>query len=385
MKQLYRGTIEKMLRNIPLILFLFISSPAWAATYSLIDPHATAATVAMYNRITGYMDLGKTALGQHVYNNDKTLKSKDWYTVTGTYPMFMEWDWGDFHRGRNNTSLSTMPPAFTAAMQSHYNAGGIIGIFWQMNNWSSDCGGNCSAYDLAGNTAARILPGGADRANYLAQLKNFANWCKGPMANYPMLFRTYHENDGKFFWWGSSATTDANYVSLYQDMVAQLEGFGVHNLIYVYSPQLINGYSTYTGARYPGNNYVDIFGIDRYYGQNDNEYIFNDISAYDTAEVAAAANNKPYAIVEGYNDQNPADGAYSNTFWTIYMGNIQTDPLAKQAVYIAFWTSESDPLYNSVVASYGPVINRGDSQNFNEMLKDYPDLLTLSNKKPFSR
>ena len=85
--------------------------------------------------------------------------------------------------------------------------------------------------------------------------------------------------------------------------------------------------------------------------------------------------------MEGFNDQNPADGSYSDTYWTTYIGHIQSDPSAKKAVYIAFWTPDSDPLYSSVLASYGPKLNRGDSSDFNKMLNDHPNLLTLSNKE----
>lgn len=352
-----------------LLLLILLNTNAWAVTYTLIDPNATPATVAMYNKITGYIAGNQTALGQHIYNSDP-VPSQDWYAIEGKYPLFQEWDWGDYSNG-NYQSLSYMPANFTKDMQQLYANGGIVGFFWAMNNWSSTCSNGCGYGDLTGSTATRILTGGADRAIYLAQLQNLANWCNGPMANVPMLFRPFHEGDGNSLWWGTSSTSDANYILLWKDIVTTLEGMGVHNLIYVYAPQLRTGYTTYAGTRFPGNSYVDIFGIDRYYGQQDSNVIANDVTAYDTTEVAAVAASKPYAIVEGYNDQG---AAYNSTIWTTWMSAIQADSEANKATYIMIWISHN---YGNS-SSWGPVLNRADQLNFQSMISGNSNLLQLA-------
>lgn len=96
---------------------------------------------------------------------------------------------------------------------------------------------------------------------YLDIIANYANQLAAD--NIPVIFRPYHENTGTWFWWGAQNSAES-YKSLYRYTKDYLEKQGVHNMLYVYSP---NGPLESTDeymSRYPGDEYVDILAFDYY-------------------------------------------------------------------------------------------------------------------------
>ncbi len=86
-------------------------------------------------------------------------------------------------------------------------------------------------------------------------------------AGVPLLFRPFHEAEGaggetgSWFWWGKDGS--ATYKALWQHLYKTLtEEYGLHNLIWEF-----NSY-TYANSKnwYPGDEYVDIIGYDKYNG-----------------------------------------------------------------------------------------------------------------------
>ena len=77
-------------------------------------------------------------------------------------------------------------------------------------------------------------------------------------ANVPVLWRPFHEFDGKWFWWGKGGKE--NFIKLWQLMYDKFTNeYGLNNLIWVL------GYSGYVyDGWYPGDEYVDIVGSDTY-------------------------------------------------------------------------------------------------------------------------
>src|SRR5690606_5740297 len=81
----------------------------------------------------------------------------------------------------------------------------------------------------------------------------------------PVIFRPFHEFDGDFFWWGAPYSSPTEFKELWKFTVTYLrDTLNVHNLLYAYSPD--NSYTTKAGylSRYPGDEYVDILGMDNY-------------------------------------------------------------------------------------------------------------------------
>lgn len=76
-----------------------------------------------------------------------------------------------------------------------------------------------------------------------------------------VLFRPFHEMNGKWFWWGSTNPSE-DFVALWRHMFDFMtHKKGLDNLLWVYSPGASSGrYLDF----YPGDSYVDIVGVDSY-------------------------------------------------------------------------------------------------------------------------
>lgn len=120
------------------------------------------------------------------------------------------------------------------------------------------------AKDLSGDSVKKILTGGEYNDVFNAYLDIIADYANQlGQDNIPVIFRPLHENTGSWFWWGSSNSVES-YKSLYRYTRDYLEAKGVHNMLYVYSP---NGPLTSEEeylTRYPGDEYVDILAFDYY-------------------------------------------------------------------------------------------------------------------------
>lgn len=118
--------------------------------------------------------------------------------------------------------------------------------------------------DLNNNCAEQVLPGGAYNAQLNAYLDIIAEYALALQEDdIPLIFRPYHENNGGWFWWGSGTDVET-YQALYQYTVTYLEEKGVHNILYVYSPNgPFEDAESYL-ERYPGDEYVDILAFDYY-------------------------------------------------------------------------------------------------------------------------
>lgn len=121
-----------------------------------------------------------------------------------------------------------------------------------------------------GHCGARILPGGDLNGKYLRfldRIADFAESCIDIGGNrIPMILRPFHEGNGNWFWWGADCLPDDKYVAIFRYTIDYLtKTRGIRNFIYCYSP---NGPFTSEEdymRRYPGDDYVDIMGIDMYH------------------------------------------------------------------------------------------------------------------------
>lgn len=77
-------------------------------------------------------------------------------------------------------------------------------------------------------------------------------------AGVPVLWRPLHEASGGWFWWGAEGpeTYKQLYILLYETLTNE---YGLNNLIWVWNGQ--------DAQWYPGDEYVDIVGIDIYAGE----------------------------------------------------------------------------------------------------------------------
>ena len=86
------------------------------------------------------------------------------------------------------------------------------------------------------------------------ELKNFQ------IKNIPILFRPLHEAGGEWFWWSSGG--EEAYIKLWRKMYDKFTNeYKLNNLIWVW-----NGIEA---KYYPGDEYVDISGLDWYADKKD--------------------------------------------------------------------------------------------------------------------
>lgn len=121
-----------------------------------------------------------------------------------------------------------------------------------------------------GDCGRRILPGGDLNEKYnrfLDLIADFASACVDVEGEkIPMIFRPFHECNGDWFWWGKGFLEDDEYKTLFRYTIDYLMGQkGVDNLAVAYSPngpvENSDGYL----SRYPGDEYIDILGLDYYH------------------------------------------------------------------------------------------------------------------------
>lgn len=147
-------------------------------------------------------------------------------------------------------------------------------------------------------TANCMVEGTKEYEFFLQAVDNLAaELLKLQDANVPLLFRPFHEAEGgggadgsgAWFWWSKEGAQ--TYIQLYQYLYDLLtEKYGLHNLIWEF-----NSY-TYAESSlwYPGADYVDLIGYDKYNATSGNpnesaisSTFFNLVDMYDSQKMIA--------------------------------------------------------------------------------------------------
>jgi len=80
----------------------------------------------------------------------------------------------------------------------------------------------------------------------------------------PVILRPYHEHNHTWAWWGANSCSIDEYNALWRMTVEYLrDESNLHHILYAISPQDISSADEYL-SRYPGDEWVDIFGMDSY-------------------------------------------------------------------------------------------------------------------------
>jgi mannan endo-1,4-beta-mannosidase len=233
-----------------------------------IDENATTETVALYNNLK---ELAKTNI---LYGHQDDLAyGYSWWAEsgrsdvkesTGSYPAVYGWELGDL---RQDTEVSLDGVNFESMktwMKEAYERGGINTISWHMNHPVTDG----STWDTTPGVEA-IIPGGEEHEKFKTWLDKFADFTQDLRGEdgelIPVIFRPYHEHTGSWFWWGDDQTTVEDYKTLWRFTVDYLiQEKNVHNLLYAYSPDGSPSRFQKYMEKYPGDEYVDILGLDDY-------------------------------------------------------------------------------------------------------------------------
>ncbi len=279
----------------------------------------------------------------------------DCKNLTGSHPAIVGVDTLSFlgYEGKMNDLVTVV--------KNMRRQGLIITLSSHMPNFTL---GGDEFYDYSpnytdGDCGRRIMPGGDLNDKYkrfLDMIAEFASLCIDVEGEkIPMIFRPFHECNGDWFWWGKSFMTDDEFKDLFRYTIDYLmDDKGVDNLAVCYSPNgFINSEDEYL-ARYPGDEYVDILGLDLY---NDKPHkgdgFFHKLSSsLNYVHDIALEKNKLTALTEiGYRSLETENGYFEglapidNTvpdWFTQLLDAVTSTESGKRLAYMATWANFSD-------------------------------------------
>ena len=239
------------------------------------------------------------------------LDRSDILETVGDYPAIMGFDLGGIELG-DDKNLDDVPfERIREELIKHHERGGIVTISWHPRNPVT--GG--TAWDVSDhNVVKKILNNEDVKEKFLGWIKKVGDFLETLKTEdgkkVPIIFRPWHENNGSWFWWGQNLCTDEDYLTFWNLLQDALLERGFDNLLWSYSPNLSGSWSeSQYLKRYPGNDRIDLIGIDAY--QNTETFKNQLNSDLKFIQSFAEKNNKLFALTEcGY--KNIPD----STWWT---------------------------------------------------------------------
>ena len=212
-------------------------------TLTLADPSATPETKALYANLWALREKGwmfghhdDLMYGRKWYGTDGGSDTKD---VCGDYPGVYGLDLSTFMDDRVDSEADENALRLKCMKQA-YDRGMVILACMHLNNPLT--GGD--AWDNKNNTvAAEILKNGsATQVKFNQWLDRLATLAKGLKGSdgkvIPIIIRPFHEHTQTWSWWGSSCTTETEFIGLWKYFVDYMKKAGVHSFIYAISPQM---------------------------------------------------------------------------------------------------------------------------------------------------
>jgi len=223
---------------------------------TLVDAQATFAARMLMKALVS--DYGKfTWAGQHDSSEISYIQGK-----TGRKPAIVEGDLIDYSPSR--VQYQGMPANYTESYIALQSVGHVLGLCWHWNAptnlvdagdwlWWRGFYTQGTTFDVAAalantnSVAYNLLLRDIDAI--AVQLKKVSS------NNIPVLWRPLHEASGGWFWWGAKGS--GPFKQLWRLLFNRLTTYhNLHNLIWVLTNE--------DPDWYPGNDVVDIVGVDAY-------------------------------------------------------------------------------------------------------------------------
>lgn len=257
--------------KIVFIPFLFFAFTLNAQNGRPIDSKATKETVALFKNLQ-MLSKNHTLFGHHNateyghgWSGDEDRS--DVKSVCGSHPAVIGVDFNGI-AGIPAEQAEQNKPRLRKNVVDTYNRGGVTSASWHFSNPVS--GGGFYWNDTISLPAVKyIIPGGEAHEKYKQILDGLGEWAKTLKGSdgklVPVIFRPFHEFDGGWFWWGATHCTKDEFKSLWRFTASYLrDSLDVHNFLYAFSPDnKFNSENEYL-ERYPGDEWVDMVGMDNY-------------------------------------------------------------------------------------------------------------------------
>lgn len=266
-----------MKKNLILILFVLVCIIACKKetkpdTTNLVDKNATLLTKNLYRNLLVLQNEGATLFGQQ----DATMYGRSWSgdedrsdvkDVIGMHPALIGFDFESITL-KDSIISGNAKKKLIKGVKDTYHRGGIVTFSWHMRNPANE--GSFYWEKDSIKVVSDILPGGKLHETYKEYLKAVAELSSQFVGDdgelIPIIFRPFHEFDGDWFWWGKGHCTKEEFITLWKFTVDYLKtDLGVHNFIYAFSPDCKFTTQEEFLDYYPGDDYVDILGMDDYW------------------------------------------------------------------------------------------------------------------------
>ena len=361
-----------MNKFIALIFIVSGITTSFGQSNGLIDKNATRETKRLFNNLktisNEHILFGHQHATEYGHGWSGDADRSDVKAVTGSHPGVIGVDVMRFS-GVSVEAIQKSKRELKNNVEATYNRGGVTTVAWHFSNPVS--GGGFYWRDSVSLPAVKyLIPGGEAHEKYkliLQELGSWANSIKGiDGKSVPVIFRPYHEFDGGWFWWGKPHCTREEFISLWQFTVSYLrDSLNVHNFIYAFSPdnKFINEEQFL--ERYPGDEWVDMVGMDNYGDMGRNRY------ALDTAALKLKVVSD-YAIRAGKLAAFTETGLESipnTTWWTETLLRVLKWHDIKLS-YVLVWRND----INSPTHYYAPYPGQVSVPDF---MKFYDDPYTL--------
>jgi mannan endo-1,4-beta-mannosidase len=339
----------------------------------LIDGQATPQTKALFLNLAKLSEKHTLFGHQHAteYGHGWSGKenTSDVKSVIGSHPAVVGVDISGFS-GRSKEEIESNKEALRKNVIDTYNRGGVTTISWHFVNPVSK-GGFYWVDSLSLPAVKYIIPGGEAHSRYKEILNDIGVWANSLRgadgSPVPVIFRPYHEFDGNWFWWGKAHCTTEEFISLWRFTVSYLrDSLNVHNFIYAFSPDNKFNSEAEFLERYPGDEWVDMVGMDNYGDMGRDRY---------AVEVAA----QKLKIISDYAIKAGKLAAFTETglesipdpnWWTGTL--LKTMKLHKMKLcYVLVWRNDT----NSPTHYYAPY--PGHTPSIPDFKKFYNDPYTL--------
>lgn len=316
--------------------------------------------------LTDYINQGKIMFGHQdsylyghswkVEEDASEFSRSDIRDVSGRHPALYGMDLGGIELGSPlNIDRNDFNHMRKSAIE-HYRRGGVITFSWHPRNplTGGDTWDNRST-----EAVASILPGGEKHGMFMDWLSKAADYLgsfrteDGKMI--PIIFRPWHEHTRDWFWWGQGLCTTEQYVTLWKithDYMTKERGFD--HLVWSYSPDAGGLTDDNFGEKYPGDEYVDMVGIDFYQFTSGEEYVGRTRHCLALTEAFAREHGKLMAVTEA-----GCEGIRHEKWWTeVLYPAIKDFP----ASYVLLWRNACDG--DMQHHFYGPYPGHDSAEDF---------------------
>jgi mannan endo-1,4-beta-mannosidase len=187
---------------------------------------------------------------------------------------------------------------------------------------------------------------------WLDKLASYLGNLKGPKGEpIPVVLRLFHEHTGHWYWWAANRCTPEEFKKLFRFTVFYLRDTKhIHNVLYAYCSDHFNTQTEYL-ERYPGDDVIDIIGVDMYDHPKYN-FVTEGQNMVSLIKTIGIAKNKPYAIMEtGLIDKS------EDNWWTNSLS-----PVVKNSglSYVLTWANAPKVIFSPYVGK----INTDDFKIF---------------------